>query len=44
MTVQVFDLLPRAAALIEGTLDFGYKLETTLADIVDIVITARQTK
>jgi len=44
MTVQVFDMPPSAAVLIEGTRDFGYKLETALADIVDNAITARKTK
>lgn len=31
---------PRAAALIEGMRDFGYSLETALADIIDNSITA----
>lgn len=35
------DLPPHAASLIEGLRDFGYSLETSLADIVDNSITAR---
>lgn len=34
------DLPPHAASLIEGLRDFGYSLETSLADIVDNSITA----
>jgi hypothetical protein len=34
------DLPPHAASLIEGLRDFGYSLETSLADIVDNAITA----
>lgn len=34
------DLPPHAASLIEGLRDFGYSLETSLADIIDNSITA----
>jgi signal transduction histidine kinase len=34
------DATPNAASLIEGHRDFGYSLETALADIVDNAITA----
>jgi hypothetical protein len=39
MTRQV-DATPYAAALIEGHRDFGYSLETALADVIDNAITA----
>ena len=35
------DATPFASSLIEGLRDFGYSLETSLADIVDNSITAR---
>lgn len=34
------DATPYAASLIEGHRDFGYSLETALADIIDNAITA----
>ena len=34
------DATPYAASLIEGHRDFGYNLETALADIIDNAITA----
>ena len=37
---QEVELPPHAASLIEGLRDFGYSLETSLADIVDNSITA----
>ncbi len=37
---QEIELPPHAASLIEGLRDFGYSLETSLADIVDNSITA----
>lgn len=39
-----FDATPRADALIEGLRDFGYTLETALADVVDNSITASATE
>ena len=39
--VREIDAPPYAAALIEGHRDFGYSLETALADIVDNAITAK---
>ncbi len=38
-----FDATPRADALIEGLRDFGYTLETALADVIDNSITAGST-
>ena len=38
--IRQVDATPHAAALIEGHRDFGYSLETALADIVDNSITA----
>ena len=38
--VREVDATPYAASLIEGHRDFGYKLETALADIIDNAITA----
>lgn len=37
---QEIDLPPNAASLIEGLRDFGYSLDTSLADIIDNSITA----
>ena len=39
-TVREVDATPYAASLIEGHRDFGYSLETALADIIDNAITA----
>lgn len=38
--VREVDATPYAASLIEGHRDFGYNLETALADIIDNAITA----
>lgn len=38
------DATPHAASLIEGLRDFGYSLETSLADIIDNSITAGATR
>jgi hypothetical protein len=38
------DAIPHAASLIEGLRDFGYSLETSLADIIDNSITAGATR
>jgi hypothetical protein len=38
------DAVPHAASLIEGLRDFGYSLETSLADIIDNSITAGATR
>jgi ribosomal protein L35 len=39
-TIRDVDATPYAASLIEGHRDFGYNLETALADIIDNAITA----
>lgn len=39
-TTRTTDATPYAASLIEGLRDFGYNLETSLADIIDNSITA----
>ena len=41
--VEYFDATPRAESLIEGLRDFGYSLETALADVIDNSITAGAT-
>ena len=41
--MKTVDAAPRAAALIQGMRDFGYSLDTALADIVDNSITAAAT-
>lgn len=38
------DAAPHAASLIEGMRDFGYTLETALADVIDNSVTAKATK
>ena len=38
------DATPHAASLIEGMRDFGYTLETAMADIIDNSITADASK
>ncbi|MBG6154756.1 hypothetical protein IWQ52_000616 [Labrenzia sp. EL_159] len=38
------DATPRAASLIEGMRDFGYTLETAMADIIDNSVTAGATR
>ncbi len=40
MSIKTVEAAPRASALIEGMRDFGYSLETALADIIDNSITA----
>ena len=40
VVVRLVDAVPHAASLIEGLRDFGYSLETSLADIIDNSITA----
>lgn len=40
-SIRKVDASPYAASLIEGHRDFGYNLETALADIVDNAITAK---
>ncbi|WP_299285031.1 ATP-binding protein [uncultured Tateyamaria sp.] len=40
-SIRKVDASPYAASLIEGHRDFGYSLETALADIVDNAITAK---
>lgn len=40
LTTREVDATPFAASLIEGHRDFGYSLETALADIIDNAITA----
>jgi len=40
LSTRTIDATPYAASLIEGHRDFGYCLETALADIVDNAITA----
>lgn len=40
MNIREVDATPHAAALVEGHRDFGYTLETALADIIDNAITA----
>ncbi len=40
LTTREVDATPYAASLIEGHRDFGYRLETALADIIDNAITA----
>ena len=42
--VRQVDAIPHAASLIEGLRDFGYSLETSLADIIDNSITAGVTR
>ena len=42
--VRQVDAIPHAASLIEGLRDFGYSLETSLADIIDNSITAGATR
>ena len=37
---QEIDLPPNAASLIEGLRDFGYSLDTSLADIIDCLTSA----
>lgn len=37
------DATPYAASLIEGMRDFGYTLETAMADVIDNSVTARDT-
>ncbi len=41
LTTRVVDATPYAASLIEGHRDFGYNLETALADVIDNAITAK---
>ena len=41
--MKTVEAAPRAAALIEGMRDFGYSLDTALADIIDNSITAEAT-
>ena len=41
--VRTVDATPHAASLIEGHRDFGYSIETALADIIDNAITAGAT-
>ena len=41
--VEYFDATPRADSLIGGLRDFGYNLETALADVIDNSITAGAT-
>ena len=40
IATRMVDATPYAASLIEGYRDFGYNLETALADIIDNAITA----
>lgn len=42
--VEYFDATPRAESLIQGLRDFGYSLETALADVIDNSITAGATQ
>ena len=42
--VRQVEAIPHAASLIEGLRDFGYSLETSLADIIDNSITAGATR
>ena len=42
-SVQI-EIPPNAASLIEGLRDFGYNLETSLADIIDNSITAKASR
>lgn len=37
---RIVEAIPHAASLIEGLRDFGYSLETSLADVIDNAITA----
>ena len=41
MSTRTVDATPHAAALIEGHRDFGYNLETALADVIDNSISAK---
>ena len=43
-TIREVDATPYASALIEGHRDFGYSLETALADIVDNAVSAGASK
>ena len=42
--LELVDLPPHAANLIEGLRDFGYSLETSIADIIDNSITAKASR
>lgn len=42
-TIREVDATPYAASLIEGHRDFGYTLETALADVIDNSVSARAT-
>ncbi|WP_282028451.1 ATP-binding protein [Paracoccus marcusii] len=39
-SIQLADATPHAASLIEGMRDFGYTLETAMADVIDNSVTA----
>ncbi|MDE9457924.1 ATP-binding protein [Xenorhabdus bovienii] len=43
LTTRTIDVIPHAASLIEGHRDFGYNLETALADIIDNSISSGAT-
>ncbi|TNJ39463.1 ATP-binding protein [Phaeobacter sp. B1627] len=43
-TKRQADATPYAASLIEGMRDFGYTLETAMADVIDNSVTAKATK
>lgn len=43
-TKRQADATPHASSLIEGMRDFGYTLETAMADVVDNSVTARATR